>query len=156
MAAVTRQPMRAVRGALLTLALLGLGGVLAGCESMENFQFWDTKKKLPGDRKAVFPEGVPGIEQGVPRELVKGYQEPQQPSVDPAVQAAQETAEKPELKKAEAKPKPKPKPRPVAQPQAQHPQAQPTAQQQPQQTQGWQGSPPPQAQQQTGGWPSQR
>jgi hypothetical protein len=151
--AVTRQPMQAVRGALLTLALLGFGGALAGCESMENFQFWDTKKKLPGDRKPVFPEGVPGIEQGIPPELMKGYQEPQQPTADPAVQAAQETADKAETKKAEAKPKPKPKPRQVAQPAAQQaPQPQQTQQAPPQQ--GWPGGTPPQAQQQNGGWPS--
>ena len=34
--------------------------------------FLDTKKKLPGDRKPVFPEGVPGLEQGVPKDLYKG------------------------------------------------------------------------------------
>ena len=34
--------------------------------------FLDTKKKLPGERKPVFPEGVPGLEQGVPKELYKG------------------------------------------------------------------------------------
>ena len=34
--------------------------------------FLDTKKKLPGERKAVFPEGVPGLEQGVPKDLYKG------------------------------------------------------------------------------------
>jgi hypothetical protein len=34
------------------------------------------KKKLPGDRKAVFPEGVPGVSQGIPSELVKGNQRP--------------------------------------------------------------------------------
>ena len=34
------------------------------------------KKKLPGDRKAVFPEGVPGVSQGIPSDLVKGNQPP--------------------------------------------------------------------------------
>ena len=34
--------------------------------------FLDTKKKLPGERKPVFPDGVPGLEQGVPKELYKG------------------------------------------------------------------------------------
>ncbi len=29
--------------------------------------FLDTKKKLPGERKPVFPDGVPGLEQGVPK-----------------------------------------------------------------------------------------
>ena len=38
---------------------------------------FDNKKPLPGERRAVFPEGVPGVPQGVPPELVKGYQAPQ-------------------------------------------------------------------------------
>ena len=38
--------------------------------------FFNGKKKLPGDRKAVFPEGVPGVTQGIPSELVKGNQQP--------------------------------------------------------------------------------
>ena len=36
------------------------------------FDFLDTKKKAPGERKPVFPEGVPGITQGVPKEMVRG------------------------------------------------------------------------------------
>jgi hypothetical protein len=54
-------------------------GVLAGCSKLgSNFDpsdlldFLDTKKKLPGERKPVFPEGVPGLEQGVPKDLYKG------------------------------------------------------------------------------------
>jgi hypothetical protein len=38
--------------------------------------FFNAKKKLPGDRKPVFPEGVPGVAQGIPSELVKGNQPP--------------------------------------------------------------------------------
>ncbi len=148
--------MRMVRGFMLALVLLGLGGVLAGCESIENFQFWDTKKKLPGERKPVFPDGVPGVTQGIPPDLMKGYQEPQQPAVDPAAAAAQESAEK-----IEPKPEPKPKPKPKV---AQRPPHAPAAQQpqpaqdapQPQPTQApWPGA-QPQAQQQTAPWPSQR
>ena len=37
----------------------------------------DTKKKLPGERKPVFPDGVPGLEQGVPKELYKGASQEQ-------------------------------------------------------------------------------
>ncbi|WP_274038000.1 hypothetical protein, partial [Escherichia coli] len=48
--------------------------------------FLDTKKKLPGERKPVFPEGVPGLEQGVPKDLYKGAQ--QQQMADPGAQAA--------------------------------------------------------------------
>src|SRR4051794_10685823 len=59
--------------------VVALSGALAGCSSsMGNWDptdlldFLDTKKKLPGDRKPVFPEGVPGLEQGVPKSLYKG------------------------------------------------------------------------------------
>src|SRR5262245_38868679 len=37
---------------------------------------FNSKKKLPGDRKPVFPEGVPGVSQGIPSDLVKGNQPP--------------------------------------------------------------------------------
>ena len=30
-----------------------------------------TKKKLAGERKPIFPEGVPGLERGVPAELMR-------------------------------------------------------------------------------------
>src|SRR5579884_2869104 len=86
---------------LLGLLLLGIGGVLAGCDSLADFQIWDTKKKLPGERKEVFPGGVPGVTQGIPPDLVKGYQEPQQPGLDPAAQAAEQSAEKIEPKPGE-------------------------------------------------------
>jgi hypothetical protein len=153
--------MRFVRGTVLALLLVAFGGVLAGCESMEDFQFWDTKKKLAGDRKEVFPGGVPGVTQGIPPDLVKGYQEPQQPATDPAAVAAQESAEKIDPK-AEAKPKPKKvaKPRPVQQPQQPASAGQgggwagqqPQQAQQPQPAQGWPAGQQPQAQQQSG-WP---
>src|SRR6266850_781531 len=139
--------MRVLRGVTLVVLALSFGGVLAGCDTMENFQFWDTKKKLPGERKPVFPEGVPGVSQGIPQELVKGYQEPQQPTVDPAAAAAQESAQKNE---PPPKPKPKPKPRVVARPQ-------PAAQQQPAAQAPWpaqpQQQPAPQAQ---APWPGQQ
>ncbi|WP_315779499.1 MULTISPECIES: hypothetical protein [unclassified Bradyrhizobium] len=84
-----RRPQRLI--ALTVLA--ALTGVLGGCASGGSFDpsdmldFLDTKKKLPGDRKPVFPEGVPGLEQGVPKELYKGAQ--QQQMTDPgAPQAA--------------------------------------------------------------------
>ena len=127
--------MGVIRGITLTFLLASFGGALAGCESIENFQFWDTKTKLAGERKPVFPEGVPGVTQGIPPELMKGYQEPQQ-QVDPAAAAAQQGAEKAEPKPEKAKPKPRkvaqPRPAPVAQ-QPQQPQGQWPAHQQPQQ-----------------------
>ena len=69
-----RRPQRLIAAAVL----IALSSALAGCGSMGNFDpsdlldFLDTKKKLPGERKAVFPEGVPGLEQGVPKDLYKG------------------------------------------------------------------------------------
>jgi hypothetical protein len=146
--------MGVIRGITLTLLLVSLGGALGGCETLENFQFWDTKTKLPGERKPVFPEGVPGVTQGIPPELMKGYQEPQQ-QVDPAAAAAQQGAEKAEPK---PEPKPKAKPRKVAQPRS-APAAQPQpqqAQQPPQQAPApWPGQ-QPQAQQQQPAWPTAR
>ena len=152
--------MGVMRGITLTLLLVSIGGALGGCETMENFQFWDTKTKLPGERKPVFPEGVPGVTQGIPPELMKGYQEQQQ-AVDPAATAAQETAEKEAKPEPKAKAKPKPKkvaqPRaPAVQPEAAQPQPAPSFQQAPPPQQApWPGT-QPQAQQQTAPWPSQR
>jgi hypothetical protein len=71
--------MRRSQRLIAAAVLIALSGALAGCAgSLTNFDpsdlldFLDTKKKLPGDRKPVFPEGVPGLEQGVPKELYKG------------------------------------------------------------------------------------
>src|SRR5215468_9147100 len=93
-----------------TLAIL-----LGGCADVSDFaidpsewlagDWFGNKKKLQGDRKPVFPEGVPGVSKGIPQDLVKGYQ--QQPDAvqdDPITRQA--------LIEPEAKPKPKPKPKP--------------------------------------------
>jgi hypothetical protein len=65
----------------LTLALCTvLGGCSSGLSSWDPtdmLDFLDTKKKLPGERKPVFPDGVPGLEQGVPKELYKGARQDQ-------------------------------------------------------------------------------
>ena len=78
--------MRSSQRLIAAAVLIALCSVLAGCGSggMANFDpsdmldWLDTKKKLPGDRKPVFPEGVPGLEQGVPKDLYKGNVEQQQ------------------------------------------------------------------------------
>jgi hypothetical protein len=82
--------------------LVALSSALAGCAGgMGNFDpsdlldWLDTKKKIPGERKPVFPQGVPGLEQGVPKDLYKGAA--QQP--DSAVATAQ-PAEEPKPKNA--------------------------------------------------------
>ena len=71
--------MRRSQRLIAAAVLIALSGVLAGCSGgMGNWDptdlldFLDTKKKLPGERKPVFPDGVPGLEQGVPKELYKG------------------------------------------------------------------------------------
>ena len=69
--------------------LIALSGALAGCGTNGSFDptdaldWFDTKKKLPGERRAVFPDGVPGVEQGVPKDLYKGanVQQQDQPPV---------------------------------------------------------------------------
>jgi hypothetical protein len=91
---------------------------LAGCESVNNFDptewfagdIFGNKKKLPGERKQVFPEGVPGLARGVPSELMRD----QPPGSDiaqelqpPAPRAAVE-----EQPKQKARPKAKAAPRP--------------------------------------------
>jgi hypothetical protein len=95
---------------LITLALAL--PALAGCsnfdpDSLDIFGL-NEKKKLPGDRRAVFPEGVPGVSQGIPPEYLKGNQPaPETAQVIPA------EPEKPVAKKtatvATVKRKPKPR-----------------------------------------------
>src|SRR5689334_9307558 len=64
---------------LLLGLLLGTGLSLGACDSIDNLtNMLDTKKRLSGDRRPVFPDGVPGVEMGVPPEMMKGYQEKQQ------------------------------------------------------------------------------
>ena len=95
--------MRRPQRLIATAVLIALSGALAGCGSMGNFDpsdlldFLDTKKKLPGERKPVFPEGVPGLEQGVPKDLYKGAN--QQVDDPNAVAAAAPPPEEPGSKR---------------------------------------------------------
>ena len=80
---------------ILTAAALAGVLLLGGCttfDPIDMFQDWDLlgvgKKPLPGERRAVFPEGVPGVPQGVPREMVKGYQPPPE-APPPVIEAKQ-------------------------------------------------------------------
>ena len=151
---------------VLLVALVALAPVLAGCENFDADKLdvfgLNEKKKLPGDRKPLFPEGVPGVSQGIPPEYVKGNQPPPEAAqVLPVEQDNATTAAEPAKKTAaiapveEPKPKPKPKrkkPQAAATPAAQNqsggqaqPQAWPTQnQQQPPQQSGtaaWPSSP---------------
>src|SRR3984893_10425556 len=88
--------------------VIALSGALAGCSSSlsngdptDLLDFLDTKKKLPGERKPVFPDGVPGLEQGVPKDLYKGNaeQRQRQDAATAGAMASQPVAE-PKLKNA--------------------------------------------------------
>ena len=97
----------------LTIGALALGLALTACENFDPTDIFDaeifnTKKKLPGERIPVFPQGTPGVPQGVPQELVKGYQAPPE--------SASKEANVAEPAEAQPKPKPKPKPKVVARP----------------------------------------
>jgi hypothetical protein len=153
----------------LVAALVAFAPLLAACSSdfdpgdlTEKLDFFhlNEKKKLPGERKELFPGGVPGVTQGIPPDLVKGYQPPA------AVATAAEEPPKAEPEKPKAKPKPHvahrtpPKQKPAQAKQApQQPQqaAQPQqAQQQPQPQQQQNGAqtPWPAPQTQSSPWPT--
>src|ERR1700759_1996818 len=75
--------MRRTQRLIAASILVAFAGMLGGCSSggfdpSDLLDWFDTKKKLPGDRKPVFPDGVPGLEQGVPKDLYKSEVEKQQ------------------------------------------------------------------------------
>jgi hypothetical protein len=98
--------MRRARRLIAGSVLIALTGVLGGCSSglsnwdpSDMLDFLDTKKKLPGERKPVFPEGVPGLEQGVPKDLYKGARQQDAPAVETAAVPPPQAAEDPKGKK---------------------------------------------------------
>ena len=121
--------MRRMKRIVLFAGLLALAPVLAGCEnfdmdSLDVFHL-NEKKKLPGERKELFPNGVPGVSQGIPPEYLKGNQPPADASLTPDVPAdaaapgdktaapapAAKTAAIEPAAEPKLKPKRKPKPR---------------------------------------------
>ena len=97
-----RCPQRLIAASVLIALSCALGGCAGGLGSFDPtdlLDFLDTKKKLPGDRKPVFPEGVPGLEQGVPKELYKGSRQ-EQIDQQNAGAAAAPPAEEPKAKHA--------------------------------------------------------
>src|SRR6476469_1170652 len=99
-----RRPQRLIAASVLIALSCALGGCAGGLGSFDPtdlLDFLDTKKKLPGDRKPVFPEGVPGLEQGVPKELYKGSRQEQIDQQNAAAAAtAAPPAEEPKAKHA--------------------------------------------------------
>lgn len=71
------RPQRLISAAILVALASTMGGCAStgGFEPSDLLDWMDTKKKLPGERKPVFPEGVPGVQQGVPREMYRGQNE---------------------------------------------------------------------------------
>jgi hypothetical protein len=172
--------MRRIYRVVMLVTLIALAPALVGCEnfdpdSLDPFGL-NKKQPLPGDRRPLFPEGVPGVSQGVPAEYMKGHED-QQPgaAIDiatapvPGQPGGQTASAQPAAEKPKAKPKAKPKPHqaaraptqvrvqrpaPAAPPAQQPAAAQTPAQQQPQQAQSpWPASAPA-AQQAPAPWPS--
>jgi len=156
------------RCSMIVLTALCVGFGVSGCAN-GNFDldpstwFPDGKKKLPGERRELFPEGVPGVTQGVPPELIRGNpanQAAQNPDTEaaPQEQPAPQAQEKPKPRpKKVARPRPAPEPAADAEPAPQPARAAPR-QSQPAQSGAW---PAPQAQQQPqqqapagGAWPA--
>ena len=112
--------MRRMQRIVLLATLVAIAPVIAGCadfdpEKLDIFGLGD-KKKLPGDRKPVFPEGVPGVSQGIPPGYVMGDQPPADTSqavpVEPVNSApAEETQKKTAAVAPAEEPKAKPKPK---------------------------------------------
>lgn len=57
----------ALRRLGVAAAALGLALAVTGCESFDKLNPFSEKEKiLPGQRQAVFPEGVPGVDYNAP------------------------------------------------------------------------------------------
>ena len=120
-----------MRRRVLTAAALVVSFALAGCDSFDPLDklseldiMGTSKKPLQGERRPVFESGVPGVPQGVPPEMVKGYQPPPE-APPPVIEAKPEKKAKP--KKTAAVPR-KPRPQQQQQQQQQAPAAQTTTQ----------------------------
>jgi hypothetical protein len=102
-----------MRRRFFTAAALAFGLALGGCESFDPLDklseldiMGSSKTPLRGERRAVFDSGVPGVPQGVPPEMVKGYQPP--PEAPPPVIEAKPV--KPKPKKTASAPRRAPPP----------------------------------------------
>ncbi len=123
------------RLARTALMLLTLGTPLAACSNFDpsdliDAEWLNPKKPLQGERKELFPQGTPGVPQGVPQDLYRGYQAPASETASaPPVQPGSQTSlasvsaraapgHSPDAptEEPQAKPKPKPKPKVAAVP----------------------------------------
>lgn len=145
--------MKTIHRVVLLTGLAAFIPALTACSSgfdPDKLDFFglNEKKKLPGERKEVFPGGVPGVSQGIPPEYVKGNQ----PTADSAATPAAE----PDKKTAAVEPEPKPKPKPKRPPKPPTQiTVQPAQQQQPAPWPQQNQQPAPQQQQSQAPWPAQ-
>jgi outer membrane biosynthesis protein TonB len=137
--------MRAIHRVVLLAALAAFASTLAACSNFDPDKLdvfgLNEKKKLPGERKELFPGGVPGVSQGIPPEFMKGNQPSPDAAQAPAGGPGNPAAE-PDKKTAAVEPEPQPKPKRKPKPQTV---SQPPAQNAPQSA----------AQQQPAPWPQQ-
>ena len=156
--------MRMTTRVVVLTVLVAAAPVLSGCanfdpDSLDIFHL-NEKKKLPGERKELFPGGVPGVTQGIPPEYVKGNHPPpetaqalQAPAPEPSKTTEEAESEK---KAAAAEPEPKPKPKRAAKPRTASQQPAQAASQPQQRLAPWpQQDPQPAPQQAQSPWPMQ-
>lgn len=75
--------MRVIQRIVSGVLLGALAILISGCAALNTpsfdptdwLDFLDSKKRAVGERHPVFPDGVPGVAQGVPPELLKGTPE---------------------------------------------------------------------------------
>lgn len=110
--------MRTLPRIVLWAVLAGVAPVVAGCSSFDPDSLdifgLNEKKKLPGERKDLFPEGVPGVSQGIPPEYLRNNQQPAANAgatvpADGAAPQATAAALPAEPEKPKAAPAPKPR-----------------------------------------------
>ena len=91
MAEVEGKRVRTIRHVVVLTVLAACAPALTACadfdlDKLDVFHL-NEKKKLPGERKDVFPDGVPGVSQGIPPEYMKGNQ-----PADAAAEQSKDTA----------------------------------------------------------------
>ncbi len=146
--------MRTIHRVVLLTILATFASALTACSDFDPDKLdvfgLSEKKKLPGERKEVFPGGVPGVTQGIPPEFMKGNQ--------PSTEAAQTpaSATEPDKKTAAVEPEPKPKPKRPPKPRTVSQPTQITVQPAPQQQPApWPQAQQPAQQQSQAPWPAQ-
>src|SRR6478609_7130963 len=97
--------MRPIHRILVLTILAAAMGTLAACTNFDPDKLdvfgLNEKKKLPGERREVFPGGVPGVTQGIPPEYVKGSQPPADAAQTPSAEQGKEAvAAEPDKKTA--------------------------------------------------------